>query len=98
MGTSLCIDPDCARDASLDVFDNGGSGSRFADSVEIQPSTVYVQAMNDVTLDASAGGSTSITGFDNVTGITGTPEPGTFLLGGAGLVGLLLRRRRAKAG
>lgn len=100
--TSLCIDPQCPRTASVQVFDRPGAGAvaiqsrvtKLTDTTDIFPPSVYMNVSNDLILDASAGGTTSIVGFTNSTGIA--PEPVSIALVGCGLLGLAMWRARAK--
>lgn len=101
--TSLCIDLNCPRTGTLSIFENlpgpGGPSTKLSDSLGISPFTVVLHVSNDIVLDASKGGTASITGFAQRAFIDDTipaPEPVSGGLIAAGLLCLGLSRTGAK--
>ncbi len=77
----------------LEVFHRGtGTGNQLFDSITFPTLQNFIDVRNFLELNAADGGSSSLDGFGNRTLVS--PEPGAFLLAGAGLVVLMLRRRR----
>ena len=93
---SFCDPPGTTR--TLHVFHNGTpTGNRLFDSTTF-PAVNRIGYDNFLKLDGGRNGSSSITGFENVTVTASVPEPASLGLFLAGAALLASRRLRAKAG
>ena len=96
INASLCVGgvflANCFTDpVALTVYHNGNSDFRLQDARAIQGAYI-VGVRTDIILDATAGGSSSFTGFSQFATI---PEPGSLVMLASGLLaGWGIRRRR----